>query len=258
MNCLRFAFFPLAFLRSLTQGYREVTELHRVNNLSARNMSRAVKTLEIPQLDLDPVGASIDEISEKLDKLNVRIPIDEINWEEFDYLPDVRFSMAYTEKAILLKYYVNEKYFTAEKTETNQNVYEDSCVEFFVSPDDDGIYYNLEFNAIGTCLMGSGSERAGRQRGNPSLISEIRRKTKPLNNIRQSADGLYSWELTLAVPLKVLFRHSIGRLRGKTFRANFFKCGDKLEIPHYVTWNPVNTPKPDFHRPEFFGNLKFV
>lgn len=221
-------------------------------------MSLVVKSLEITKLDLDPVIAPLDVISEKLDMLNARIPIDEINWEEFDYKPDVRFSMAYTDREILLKYYVNEKYFKAEKTETNQMVYEDSCVEFFVSPADDGIYYNLEFNATGTCLMGSGTERAGRHRGNPSLISEIRRKATPLNKIRPSADGLYSWDLTLAIPLKVLFRHSIGRLRGKTLRANFFKCGDKLEMPHYVTWNPVDTPKPDFHRPEFFGNLKFV
>lgn len=220
-------------------------------------MSRVAKTLEIPRLDLDPVGATIDEISGKLDRLNDRIAIDEINWEEFDYKPDVRFSMAYTEHEILLKYYVNEKYFMAEKTESNQMVYEDSCVEFFVSPADDGIYYNLEFNALGTCLMGIGTGRAGRQRGNQQVISEIRRKTTPPDLIKQSENGLYHWELTLAIPLKVFFRHSTGRLTGKTFRANLFKCGDKLEVPHYVTWNRVKTPKPDFHRPEFFGNLKF-
>jgi len=221
-------------------------------------MSLAVKTLEIQGLELDPVAAPLDIISEKLDRLNARVAIDNINWEEFDYKPDVGFSMAYSEKEILLKYYVTEKYFKAEKTETNQSVYEDSCVEFFVSPADDGIYYNLEFNAAGTCLMGCGTGRAGRNRGNPSVISEIRRMATPLNMIEQPETGLYSWELTLAIPLKVFFRHSIGRLRGLTFRANFFKCGDKLEVPHYLTWNRVETSVPDFHRPEFFGNLKFV
>ncbi len=221
-------------------------------------MSLVVKTLEISKLDLDPVIIPLDVISEKLDMLNSRVPINEMNWEDFDYRPDVRFSMAYTDNEIVLKYYVNEACFKAEKTEANEKVYEDSCVEFFVSPADDGIYYNLEFNAIGTCLMGIGTERAGRQSVNPSLIAEIRRKTTPPDMIRPSMDGLYSWELTLAIPLKVFFRHSIGRLRSKTLRANFFKCGDKLKMPHYVTWNPVKTPKPDFHRPEFFGNLKFV
>ena len=28
-------------------------------------------------------------------------------------------------------------------------------------------------------------------------------------------------------------------------------------IPHYGAWSPVGTPKPDFHRPEFFGELVF-
>ncbi|MCK7536290.1 MAG: carbohydrate-binding family 9-like protein [Marinilabiliales bacterium] len=42
-------------------------------------------------------------------------------------------------------------------------------------------------------------------------------------------------------------------LAGKSFRANFYKCGDKLSNPHFVTWNPVGTEKPDYHRPEYFG-----
>ncbi|MBO7233161.1 MAG: hypothetical protein J6V16_08435, partial [Bacteroidales bacterium] len=25
--------------------------------------------------------------------------------------------------------------------------------------------------------------------------------------------------------------------------------------PHYLSWQPINTEKPDFHRPEFFGTL---
>ncbi|MFR4039417.1 MAG: carbohydrate-binding family 9-like protein, partial [Butyricimonas faecalis] len=38
---------------------------------------------------------------------------------------------------------------------------------------------------------------------------------------------------------------------------NIHKCGNKLPHPHFVTWNPIPTEKPDFHRPEFFGTLIF-
>jgi len=31
-----------------------------------------------------------------------------------------------------------------------------------------------------------------------------------------------------------------------------------LSNPHYVTWNPVGTEQPDYHRPEYFGELKFI
>ena len=38
-------------------------------------------------------------------------------------------------------------------------------------------------------------------------------------------------------------------------RANFYKCGDKTAHPHFLSWNPVVSSKPDFHRPECFGEL---
>jgi hypothetical protein len=62
----------------------------------------------------------------------------------------------------------------------------------------------------------------------------------------------------MAIPLTVFFHHELKELKGKVFRANFYKCGDKLAVPHYVTWNPVGTVAPDYHRPEYFGLLKFV
>ena len=37
----------------------------------------------------------------------------------------------------------------------------------------------------------------------------------------------------------------------------FYKCGDKLQTPHFLSWNPIDLPKPDFHCPAFFGLLQF-
>ncbi|MBR5570284.1 MAG: hypothetical protein IKW10_05250 [Oscillospiraceae bacterium] len=36
-------------------------------------------------------------------------------------------------------------------------------------------------------------------------------------------------------------------------RANCYKCGDLTPKPHYLSWNPVTSPNPDFHRPQDFG-----
>lgn len=37
--------------------------------------------------------------------------------------------------------------------------------------------------------------------------------------------------------------------------ANFYKCGDDLPAPYYLSWNKIIAPKPDFHYPDFFwGN----
>jgi len=217
-----------------------------------------VKTLRVIKLEHVSDHPPMEEISALLDGLNVRHRIGELNWRGNGYSPEASFSIARTRNEILLKYYVKETWFKAEKTETNQEVYEDSCVEFFVSPSDDGIYYNFEFNAIGTCLMGAGTGRHDRKRADSSVIDEIRRLASAGNSPVSEIQGDFAWTLTLAIPFSTLIYHNMDVREGSIFRANFYKCGDKLKMPHYITWNPVGTDKPDFHRPEFFGSLEFT
>ena len=182
--------------------------------------------------------------------------IESLNWPDFNYKPETSFSIAYSEKELFLKYFIKEIYYKAEKIRSNEEVYEDSCVEFFVSPGDDGIYYNFEFNGIGTCLMGVGRGREGRKRANPDVISAIRRLAIP--GLRTSEiTGEFSWTLVIAIPFSIFYLHNIEDPIGNTFSANFYKCGDKLSVRHYVTWNAVVTDTPAFHRPEFFGELSF-
>ena len=217
-----------------------------------------MKTAEVKKLSFNSLVPSLDEISDALDKQAEKHNINIINWKEFDYKPEVKFSIAYGEKELYLKYFVTEDYFKAEKTETNEMVCEDSCVEFFVSPEDDGIYYNFEFNGIGTILLGAGTGRADSTRANPEIISKIRRKSSVGVEAVKEKTGKFEWNITIAIPYEVFFHHKIYDLQGKTFRANFYKCCDMLSMPHYVTWNPVGTPNPDYHQPAYFGILKFV
>jgi hypothetical protein len=217
-----------------------------------------MKIAEAKKLKLIKEIPDLEEVSEKIDKQANKFRIDTINWKQYDYKPEVELSVAYSDREIFLKYYIREDYFKAEKTETNQMVCEDSCVEFFVSPEDDGIYYNLEFNGIGTCLLGTGTARENSKRADPSIVSKIRRMTSAGNNPVSEQKGEFEWTITIAIPFEVFFHHKVTDLKGKTFRANFYKCGDMLSVPHFVTWNPVGTINPDYHQPEYFGLLKFV
>jgi hypothetical protein len=217
-----------------------------------------MKIAEVKKLKLKSAYPVLKELSVLMDEQEERLLIDTLNWEGYNYKPEAALSIAYSDHEIFLKYYVIENYFKAEKTESNQMVCEDSCVEFFVSPEDDGIYYNLEFNGIGTCLLGAGTERANSIRANPEIISKIRRLGSEGDKPVREKEGTYSWTITIAIPFEVFFHHKVKELKGKTFRANFYKCGDNLKIPHYVTWNPVGTEKPDYHQPAYFGLLKFI
>lgn len=217
-----------------------------------------MKTLEVNKTEFPKEYPDLAEISDRLDKSACRHPIETINWKEYNYKPEAAFAIAYTDKEILLKYYITEEYFKAEKDETNQNVFEDSCVEFFVSPEDDGIYYNFEFNGIGTCLMGSGTGRENSARADANVISNIRRQTSVGISPVKERKGTFSWDITIAIPFEAFFHHKVGSLKRKSFRANFYKCGDMLAVPHYLTWNPVEAEKPDFHQPGYFGVVKFI
>jgi hypothetical protein len=217
-----------------------------------------VKIAEAQKIEFESDFPRLEDISARLDEQKEKLLIDAINWKEYNYKPEVILSIAYSDHELFLKYLIKENYFKAEKTDSNQMVCEDSCVEFFVSPQDDGIYYNMEFNAIGTCLFGAGTDRASNERVKPEIISKIRRLTTAGRKPITGRSGEFVWAITIAIPFDVFFLHQIKNLNSKTFRVNFYKCGDKLEVPHYVTWNPVGTEKPDFHQSEHFGLLKFV
>ena len=61
----------------------------------------------------------------------------------------------------------------------------------------------------------------------------------------------------MAIPLSIFIHHSFSSLSGKEGRVNFYKCGDQLPVPHFVAWNNIQSAEPNFHLPEFFGEIYF-
>ncbi len=215
-----------------------------------------MKTLCLHKVPYEIGDTSPEKLSAYMDSLP-KEKIDTVNWPSFSYKPEVRFAAAWDKKHILLKYYVREEVIRARFTEDNAPVWQDSCVEFFVSPADDGIYYNFEINCIGTCLAEKGRSRSPREKLQPDVIAQIRRYPSLGVAPFEEKTGNFSWDMMVVIPADVFVDHNVETLADKTFRANFYKCGDELSKPHYLSWNPIDTPKPDFHRPEYFGKIKF-
>ncbi len=198
-----------------------------------------------------------DQVSDMLDDIP-KHNIDKINWPEFSYAPEVDFSIAWNEKNIYLKYRVNEEVTGAVTLEDNGPVWKDSCVEFFVSPDRNNYYYNFEFNCLGVCLQGFGNSRHNREKASETELSGIIRKSSfPRKVLHESGIG-NTWSLFIQIPASTLFRHPAFKFGKNSVTGNLYKCGDGLSRPHYLSWKPVQTPKPDFHRPEFFTLIEFV
>jgi hypothetical protein len=212
------------------------------------------KSIEIPQIKVD--SADLDEISAKLDQLKFH-EIDVLNWKEFAYLPETEFSIGWDENHLCIKFRVREEHAFAINEITDSPVYQDSCCEFFCSFDDSG-YYNLETNCIGAQLLGW-QAKDEKLRADDAIISRIKRKSSLGNKAPLSLEGDVQWQLVIIIPADVYFRHpGLKFHRGMTFRANFYKCGDETKIPHFVSWNPIEHPEPNFHKPEYFGKAKLV
>lgn len=180
------------------------------------------------------------------------------NWATtYPYIPNVAFRIAYSDEALFIHYRVRENSVRAVAPHDNGHVWEDSCCEFFSSPIDDGSYYNIECNCAGTVLVGHGTGRNNRSLAPQPILDNIGRWSTLGRRSFEERVGDCDWQMALAIPLKTFFMHNITSLQGKSIRANFYKCGDQLQQKHFLSWNPIEIEKPDFHRPDFFGELVF-
>jgi len=211
-----------------------------------------MKQLVIPFLNSLTDSSTIETVSAELDSLE-KHSIDQQPWKEFPYRPQVHFSIGHSGNCIFLKYFISESTVRASYFRPNDPVYLDSCVEFFIALDDEQNYYNFEFNAIGTCKLNFGNQRNDRKLLSEKAISTIRFSTF----IRNTQDGIILWEITFAIPLSAFDEHNFNSFNGKNCRGNFYKCGDELPIPHFLSWNKVIAPEPDFHLPQSFGGIHF-
>ena len=216
-----------------------------------------MKTIEIKSLSFDSSTPACEEISHQLDKLGHGHNIDIAPWPEYSYKPEVNFNIAYNVTDLYLKFYVMEESIRAVNSDINDNVWEDSCVELFIAPSSEDVYYNFEFNCIGTCLVQKGTTRNNRSYFDVEVIKSIKAFSSIGKDTFEEKKGDFSWELTIKIPL-ASFIDDIKDLKGSKMKANFYKCGDKLADPHFLTWNRIEIKEPDFHRPDFFGDIYFV
>jgi hypothetical protein len=180
-------------------------------------------------------------------------------WLENGYHPRVEVRACYSQTSLYLFFKAFESRVRARFCRFQDAVYKDSCVELFINPFPEKPvgYINLETNALGTVLAAVGPDRHRRR----ALGREDMEGFHIVSSISQPVEGIHGaefWTLEYRLPLEFFSKiYGEGIVPGQTGRANFYKCGDETESPHYGAWSPVKSDLPDFHRPEFFGRLLF-
>ena len=233
-----------------------LVEARRIlNELSKELLNNYIMNrLSVKKLNDANVKAS--ELSSVFDKEQIPFhAIDCVNWADYPYQPDVKFRIAHNGTNIFLNYQVEESDIKAVCAEDDGRVWEDACVEFFVTFPNYDFYTNIECNCIGKILA---STKLDKQHSLPApfnLAASIDRWSSLGSSPVENLSG--KWEVSLVIPLKVFRLDKIHSLDGIQAKGNFYKCGDLLKVPHYLSWNPIKSEQPNFHLPAFFGEICF-
>ena len=150
-----------------------------------------------------------------------------------------------------------------EGTLRNDPVHLDSCMEFFFSPvEDSKAYLNFEINPLGTLY--TGYSFSGLRKDSKPVCKDLSREYFNIKSMTKEDAENYNknksedkyWDISFSVPFDYIKKMFPDFILPETLKANFYKCGDLTENEHYVVWNNIELPSPDFHRPEFFGTLE--
>lgn len=176
-------------------------------------------------------------------------PVGNVNWQEYPYKPSVNFRIAHSDKALAILFEVEEEHTKAAAMEGNGPVWEDSCVEFFVAAPDGMHYTNFEMNCAGTLLAARRKSRNEADMFSSAQLDDVRR----INSLPHEPIDAHdlSWWAIEVIPFEAMGYKE----KPSSIRANFYKCGDKCEKPHFLSWSPIDLPQPDFHCPDFFGDI---
>ena len=189
----------------------------------------------------------------------MKLSIDKVNWPEgWPEKPEVTVEVTNDREALYLHWHVKGEQLRAVTTEDQGPVWEDSCVEFFCQVPGEKHYMNFECNCIGAMV---GSRRKGRDEDVQPFSTEemrtiVRKCTYPREAFEEK-DGWFEWTVEEKIPLKLIFGDKEPVFPQK-LRCNFYKCADMTKKPHFLSWQPIPLPKPDFHCPQFFGEIELL
>lgn len=167
-------------------------------------------------------------------------------------LPTVQASISVDKNALSVFFNVEEPQdcFVSEVTENNGRCWEDSCVEVFLrNPKNFAEYYNFEVTNRGFMLAALGKNRENRQNLSRFDIDKVVRNKQVVSAV----GNLICWGMTIEIPASLLGIHDFTAL---PLLGNLYKCADKANTPHYLSAFPIDSEVPDFHRPEFFQDLR--
>jgi hypothetical protein len=185
--------------------------------------------------------------------------------ESSNHRPRTLVKLLYSEEGIHGMFQVHDQYVRCTRSKYFDEVWKDSCVEFFAQPKPDRGYFNFEFNCGGAFLCNyiiKPDRAPGGFKEAVKLPWEVGRQIQ----VRSSLPSIVEkeiveptvWTLQFFIPFSLFepFAGKLGKIPGQVWRGNFFKCAEEVSHPHWASWLPVD--EFNFHLPRCFGNIRFT
>jgi len=191
-------------------------------------------------------------------------PVDQYPWKKpaDPAPPRAEARIMYSARRLYVRFHVLERSIVARNLEYQGPVCQDSCVEFFVAPVGPD-YLNFEINCVGTLLLfhckpGRLFDPIPAEKVAGVRIATSLRKGKAIPAPAPGPANGYVVEYSVPFSLFAAETGCEVPRPGTVWKGNLYKCADLGAEPAWGSWSPVGAPKPDFHRPEFFGELIFA
>lgn len=181
------------------------------------------------------------------------IPVDNRNGWKLDEVTEASFAAWYDREYLHVHFRTSKAPLFYRYSGDQSPVSRDSCVEVFVKPHPDGEYWNFEFNVGGSVNASHRFVRPEPTRLTSPEIATIRRRAVPEVALGTEISGNgNSWDFEADIPWELM---GVVPAKDMRLQANFYACASEGNPPYCLSWAPIDTPEPDFHRPEFFGDI---
>ena len=161
---------------------------------------------------------SLQEVANALEDGGARFSVESLNWpSEYPYRPLTVVTAAHTDSCIYLDFLVRCNYLRA-------------------------VNFSARCTSAGQCTP-----------LDKETLARIRRYASVGTRPFEEVEGSFIWSIVAAIPLDILGLHSADT--PIVMKGNFNKCASATSQPHYLSWTPIHTDNPDFHQPQFFGEI---
>lgn len=106
------------------------------------------------------------------------------------------------------------------------------------------LYLNIEINAAGICYAKHGHSRKNRVAFTSEQIQSL--------GISAQIEAA-KWQVHFTVPRQLITSLCGYDAFAHVFALNLYKISETPEHEHYVAFNPIAEPKPNFHLPQYFA-----